>query len=45
MDEASELNILKHLQEIAAAGKMVMLITHNSRSLSYCNRVFYLHEK
>jgi ABC-type multidrug transport system fused ATPase/permease subunit len=45
MDEASELNILKHLQEISAAGKMVMLITHNSRSLSYCNRVFYLHEK
>jgi ABC-type multidrug transport system fused ATPase/permease subunit len=44
MDEVSELDILRHLQQIAAPGKMIILITHSSRSLSYCNKVFYLHE-
>ncbi len=39
LDEASEIKILKHLQTIAAKRKIVVLITHNDSSLSFCNKL------
>ncbi|BAV05567.1 ABC-type multidrug transport system, ATPase and permease component [Filimonas lacunae] len=42
LDEASETLLLQHLQQLARQGKMVVLITHNSQSLSYCDNVITL---
>ena len=39
LDEVSEIKILKHLQTIAAKRKIVVLITHNDSSLSFCNKL------
>jgi ABC-type multidrug transport system fused ATPase/permease subunit len=38
LDENAEAALLQHLKELAAAGKMIVLITHNSAGLSYCNK-------
>jgi len=39
LDEDSEIKILKHLQAIAAKRKIVILVTHNSTCLSFCNKI------
>jgi ABC-type bacteriocin/lantibiotic exporter with double-glycine peptidase domain len=44
MDEVSESKILQHLKKLCAKGKTIILITHNSRSLSYCTKLFTLDE-
>jgi ABC-type multidrug transport system fused ATPase/permease subunit len=44
LDRTSETALLKSLQQLAAAGKLVILITHNRESLSYCNKVISLDE-
>jgi ABC-type transport system involved in cytochrome bd biosynthesis fused ATPase/permease subunit len=44
LDEASEFLLLEHFRELAQNGKIVMMITHNKRALSYCNKVFSLDE-
>jgi ABC-type lipoprotein export system ATPase subunit len=44
LDEASEVSILTHFSELAKQGKMVVLITHNSKSLSYCTKIVSLSE-
>jgi ABC-type lipoprotein export system ATPase subunit len=31
------------LQQLARGGRMILLITHNSHSLSFCNKVVSLH--
>jgi len=36
LDEASEARMLRRLAELAASGKMVVMITHNRQSLTYC---------
>lgn len=36
LDAASEEAILEHLQTLARCGKMILLITHNNRSLQFC---------
>lgn len=38
MDADSERKLMKHLKSSAATGKMVILITHNEESLSYCDK-------
>ena len=38
LDEKSETDMLRQLKTIAAGGKMVILITHNTEALSFCNR-------
>jgi ABC-type multidrug transport system fused ATPase/permease subunit len=38
LDAGSEHAILKHLQQFAAQGKMVLFITHNRGSLQFCNK-------
>jgi len=44
LDEESETNIMGYLKEIAANGKMVVLITHNKNSLSFCNKIVSMDE-
>lgn len=38
LDEESEERLLVRLAELAAGGKMVVMITHNQQSLKYCTR-------
>jgi ABC-type multidrug transport system fused ATPase/permease subunit len=42
LDEKSEEKLLHHLQQLAAAGKMIILITHNKKSLAWCNKIIAL---
>jgi len=42
MDDFSEKVILAGLQELAQKGKMILFITHNKSSLSFCNKIFSL---
>lgn len=39
MDEKSEQVILSKLKQLAQQGKIIILITHNNASLSYCDKV------
>ena len=45
LDRLSENCLLNYLSELALAGKMVLLITHNEESLSFCNKIISLDEK
>jgi ABC-type multidrug transport system fused ATPase/permease subunit len=38
LDDASEKKMLQHLQKLQSEGKIVILITHNKSSLSFCTR-------
>lgn len=42
LDSASENCLLQHFQQMAAAGKMIVFITHHKKSLSYCNKIISL---
>ena len=42
LDEKAEEKLLHHLQQLAAAGKIVILITHNKKSLHWCNKIITL---
>jgi len=42
MDDESEKEILLQLQGLAETGKIILFITHNKRSISYCNKTFSL---
>jgi len=39
LDEQAEQTVLLHLQQMAAAGKLIILITHNPKSFTYCNKI------
>ena len=45
LDEASETILLQHFQALARAGKIVIMITHDRKSLSYCNQIISLDER
>ena len=45
LDKESENCILNHLQSLAKSGKMIVLITHDKESLSFCNKTISLDEK
>jgi ABC-type bacteriocin/lantibiotic exporter with double-glycine peptidase domain len=45
LDEESESALLRHFLQLAQAGKMIILITHNRKSLSFCNKTLSLHEE
>ena len=45
LDKASEQALLKHFSTLASMGKMILLVTHNKESFSFCNKVIYLDEK
>jgi len=42
LDEESECALLETFRQLSQKGKMVLLITHNRKSLSYCNKVVAL---
>jgi ABC-type multidrug transport system fused ATPase/permease subunit len=42
LDEKAEEKLLHHLQQLAAAGNIVILITHNKKSLDWCNKIITL---
>jgi ABC-type multidrug transport system fused ATPase/permease subunit len=44
LDRVSEDRLLDHFRELAATGKIVLLITHNQESLSFCNKLISLDE-
>jgi ABC-type multidrug transport system fused ATPase/permease subunit len=44
LDRVSEDRLLNHFRELAASGKIVLLITHNQESLSFCNKIISLDE-
>jgi ABC-type multidrug transport system fused ATPase/permease subunit len=45
LDEASEMALLDHFKQLALTGKLVLLITHNRTSLSFCNKIISLDEE
>ena len=44
LDRPSENKLLEHCRSLAANGKMIILITHNKESLSYCSKIISLDE-
>jgi ABC-type bacteriocin/lantibiotic exporter with double-glycine peptidase domain len=42
LDEASTILMVQHFRKIAAEGKIVIMITHDSKSLSYCSKIISL---
>jgi ABC-type bacteriocin/lantibiotic exporter with double-glycine peptidase domain len=44
LDESSEIKLLQHFRDIAASGKIVVIITHNQQSLRYCTKTVSLDE-
>ena len=44
LDEASTELLARHFKEMTIHGKMVIMITHDSKSLSYCNKIISLDE-
>jgi ABC-type bacteriocin/lantibiotic exporter with double-glycine peptidase domain len=45
LDEASTLSILEYCKVLCSNGKIVILITHDQKSLSYCNKIVSLNEQ
>jgi ABC-type multidrug transport system fused ATPase/permease subunit len=45
IDDSSEKALLIQLQGLAQKGKMILFITHNKTSLSFCNKIFSLDEE
>ena len=45
LDEESEMVLLAHFKKLAHDGKIILLITHNRTSLSFCNKIISLDEK
>jgi len=45
LDVDSSIILLKHFKELAANGKMIIMITHDKESLSYCNKIVSLDEQ
>jgi len=44
LDETSTMSLLEHFKQLAAHGKIVILITHDKNSLSFCNKIVSLDE-
>lgn len=42
LDEKTEEQLIQHLQQLAAVGKLVILITHNRKSLEKCGKIISL---
>jgi len=44
LDESSELSFLTYFQNLSQEGKIIILITHNKQSFSFCNKIVSLDE-
>lgn len=42
LDEASTLLLTKYFREVSLSGKIVVMVTHDSKSLLYCNKIISL---
>ena len=42
LDEMSALSLVKYFSQLASLGKIVIMITHDSKNLSYCNKIISL---
>jgi ABC-type multidrug transport system fused ATPase/permease subunit len=42
LDEAAESAMLQHLQALATEGKIILMITHDAKSLSFCTNIISL---
>lgn len=45
LDEESESILLRHFRRLAGSGKLVILVTHNKESFSFCNKIISLDEQ
>jgi ABC-type multidrug transport system fused ATPase/permease subunit len=45
LDTEAETALLQHCRQLAAAGKIVLMVTHNPAALGFCNKIIHLHEK
>jgi ABC-type bacteriocin/lantibiotic exporter with double-glycine peptidase domain len=45
LDAESTVSILEHLRELSNKGKIIIMITHDSKSLSFCNKIVSLNEQ
>lgn len=45
LDEATELQMMYYFKQLSASGKIVILITHNSNNLHFCNNIISLDEQ
>ena len=44
LDPESEIKMVKHLKQLSDKGKMILMISHNSHSLKYCNKIISFDE-
>ncbi len=44
LDEPSELALLRYFQQLSKTGKIIILITHNLHSRSFCSKTLSLYE-
>jgi ABC-type bacteriocin/lantibiotic exporter with double-glycine peptidase domain len=45
LDEESESSLLRSLQQMSQQGRTIILVTHNKKSLSFCNKIISLDEE
>ena len=45
LDEATELQMMHHFKQLTQSGKIVILITHNSSNLHFCDHIILLNEQ
>lgn len=45
LDESSEERLLDHFRQLSREGRIVILITHNKKSLNWCNQRISLHHR
>jgi ABC-type transport system involved in cytochrome bd biosynthesis fused ATPase/permease subunit len=44
LDETSALSLVTYFNKLSSMGKIVVMITHDSKNLSYCNKIISLDE-
>jgi len=45
LDETSTVSLVRHFREMSSNGKIIIMITHDSACLSYCNKIISLDEE
>jgi ABC-type lipoprotein export system ATPase subunit len=45
LDEASEEELLNYFKQLSVDGKLILLVTHNTNSLSFCDNIIDLNEQ
>jgi len=45
LDEVSALSLVKYFNQLSSLGKIVIMITHDSKNLSYCNKIISLDDQ